>query len=353
MNDYRRPHSLFFPLLLVAAGILILLINMGSLPGTVWQNLVQYWPVIFIIAGLDGLYKRDGWVGPLVLLGLGTVLLLGNLHYIAYSGFSLLLRLWPILLVAIGLDVILGHRASIWSNLIRVALGIALIGGIVWLATVSPYFSMGMKSVPFEQSLDKATSSEVRFSVAVGELYLGGGADKNVLVSGTAGLPKEMSLDPVYVAPKNGKSQLTVAGNDVVILPVHSSVSPWEFDLNSDIPIDLSSEIGVGEMRVNLSDTKVSEFESKMGIGYSMVTLPDNMDVNAHISGAIGEMVIRIPSDSEVLIKVDNGIVNTVMPAGYTRTEGTIRSPEAKPGADKINLNVDLAIGSLVIQETN
>ena len=352
MNEFQKPKSLFFPLLLVAAGVLILLINVGSLPGTVWENLVQYWPVILIIAGLDGLYKRDGWVGPLVLLGLGTVLLLGNLHYIAYSGFTLLLKLWPILLVAIGLDVIFGHRASIWSNLIRVGLGIALIGGIVWLATVSPYFSMGMKSVPFEQSLDKAKESDVRFAIAVGELYLSGGADEDMLIAGNAGLPKEMDLNTDYAAPKNGKSELTIEGNDVVILPVHSTTSPWEFDVNSEIPINLNAEVGIGEMRINLIDTKVAEFNSEMGIGLTVLTLPEDVDVvDAHVSGAIGQLVIRVPENAEVVIKTDNAIVSSSLPAGYTRGEGVIRSPEADSGANEINLDVELAIGSLIIQE--
>ena len=351
MNENRKPASLFFPLLLVAAGVLILMINTGSLSGTVWQNLTQYWPVILLIAGLDGLYKRDGWVGPLVLLGLGAVLLLANLGYIEDSGFSLLLKLWPVLLVAIGLDVIFGHRASIWSNLIRVALGIALIGGIVWLATVSPYFSMGMKSVPFEQSLDKAKEAEVRFGVAVGELYLSGGAEDDVLVSGKAGLPKEIDLQPVYDAPANGKSRLAIEANDVVILPVHSSISPWEFDLNSEIPIFLTAGTGIGEMRVNLSDTLVSEFESEMGIGQTVITLPEDLDVEASASVAIGELVIKVPAGSEVLIKTDNAIVGTTLPVGYTRSGDTIRSPKSDAGASKITLNLEVAIGSLVIQE--
>ncbi|MCK7476129.1 MAG: DUF5668 domain-containing protein [Rhodopseudomonas palustris] len=105
MADYRKPRSLFFPLLLIAVGLLIFLVNIGKIEGTTWDNLLKFWPVILIAAGLDGIYKRDGWVGPLVLLGFGTILLLGNLGILAQNGFSLLWRLWPVLLVAIGLDI--------------------------------------------------------------------------------------------------------------------------------------------------------------------------------------------------------------------------------------------------------
>lgn len=351
MNEEKKPKSLFFPMLLIAVGVFIFLINIGTVSGTTWQNMIQYWPVILIIGGLDGLYKRDGWVGPLVLLGLGTVLLLGNLHYLQYSGFAMIIRLWPILLVAIGLDVLFGHRASIWSNLIRIFVGLLLVGGIVWLAALSPFFSLGMRSVPFEQTLDDATKSALRFTIAVGELNLSGGADEDMLISGTAGLPKEMSLEPDYSAPIDGVSSLKLAGNGVVIVPVNTATSPWNFDLNSDIPIELNAELGVGEMRIDLSDTHVADIDTEMGIGQTIITLPDGMDVDATISGAIGELVIRVPKGCDVLIKTDKAIVGSTIPDGYIRDEDIIRSPDAKAGADKITLQVELAIGSIVIQE--
>ena len=353
MSENRNPKSLFFPMLLIAVGVFIFLINIGTVPGTTWQNLLQYWPVILVIGGLDGLYKRDGWIGPLVLIGFGTVLLLGNLHYLEYSGFALLLRLWPILLVAIGLDVLFGHRGSVWSNLFRIILGLMLVGGIVWLAALSPVFSLGMKSVPFEQTLDKATQSDMRFAVAVGELNLAGGTDEDMLVSGFAGLPKEMTLSPDYSAPKNGKSSLTLEGDGVVIIPINSSISPWNFDLNSVIPIDLEAELGIGEMRVDLTDTHVDQIDIEMGIGQTTLTLPSGMDVDATVSGAIGELVIRVPKGCEVMIMTDKAIVGTSLPAGYTHVGDIIKSPAAKKGADQINLNVDLAIGSIEIQEIN
>jgi hypothetical protein len=350
-HKYKKPGSLFFPLLLVALGVFIFLINIGTISGSLWENLMQYWPVILIIAGLDGLYRRDGWVGPMVLLGLGTIMLLGNLHYLDYGGFALFLRLWPILLVAIGLDVILGHRGSIWSNLFRVVIGLALVGGIVWLATLSPFFSVGIKSMDFEQKLDKATSSEIRFTMAVGEMNLSGGADKDMLVSGKAGLPKEMTLEPHYSAPVNGKSSLSLEGNGMVIIPVNTNMSPWNFDLNSKIPMDLTTEMGAGQMRIDLTGTKVNEISTEMGVGQTILTLPSGMDVNATVSGAVGELLIRVPKGAEVVIKMDKAVVGSSMPNGYLRDHDTIRSPEAKAGADKITIQADLAVGSIDIEE--
>ena len=187
MNDFKKPRSLFFPLLLIVVGLLIFLINMGKVEGSTWDNLLTYWPVILILGGLDGLYKRDGWVGPLVLLGFGTILLLGNLGYLGEDGFTLLLRFWPVLLVAIGLDIAFGSRKSVWSSLLRVGLGLTLVAGILWLAVASP-LGVGMKSVDFEQSLDGAKESSLAFEIAAGKLNLSGGAETSQLLSGSAGV---------------------------------------------------------------------------------------------------------------------------------------------------------------------
>jgi hypothetical protein len=350
MNEFRKPKSLFFPLLLIAAGVFIFLINIGTIQGTTWDNLLQYWPVILIIGGLDGLYKRDGWVGPLVLIGLGTVLLLGNLHYLATGGFALLLRLWPILLVAIGLDIAFGHRSSAWNNIIRVFLGILLVAAIVWLAVASP-FSAGLKSVEFGQPLDNAERSDITFTIPAGEFILGGGAEKSMLVTGTAGLPKEMEFNPLYVAPKNGKSVLTIEGNGVVILPLNSSSLPWDFRLNSQIPINLLTKLGAGEMRFDLTGTKVASIKSELGVGMMTITLPAGMDVDANLRAAVGELVVRIPKGSEVVITTHTAIGSTNIPAGYTKSNGVIRSLANSSDAHKITINMELAIGTLIVQE--
>jgi len=45
-------------------------------------------------------------------------------------------RLWPVLLIAIGLDILFGRRSAIGS-LIALVLVIAVIAGAVWLAVAA------------------------------------------------------------------------------------------------------------------------------------------------------------------------------------------------------------------------
>ncbi len=347
MYEYKKPRSLFFPLLLIVVGLLLFLINIGKVEGSTWDNLLTYWPVILILGGLDGLYKRDGWVGPLVLLGFGTILLLGNLGYLGENGFTLLLRLWPVLLVAIGLDIAFGNQKSVWSSLLRVGLGLALVAGILWLAVASP-FGAGMKSVDFEQSLDGAMESSLAFEISAGRLDLAGGANTNQLLSGSAGVPRESDLQVDYSQPVNGKSSLVLRGNSISFLPVNAGTYPWDVMLNSDIPIDLDLEMAAGMVNLDLEDTRVSGLNTDLAMGSAIITFPEGVDVNGRINCAVGQLIIRIPRSSHVSINLDTALVPVRIPDAYQRNGDTIQYLAGS--GTKIDLDISLAVGNLIIE---
>lgn len=348
MGEFRKPRSLFFPLLLIAAGLLIFLVNVDRIDGTLWDNLAKYWPVILIIGGLDGLYKRDGWVGPLVVLGFGVVILLGNIGIIEQNGFTLLLRLWPVLLVAIGLDIAFGNRKTLWSTLLRIGLGLALVGGILWLAMVSPV-SGNIRSIPFEQSLDKATSSSLSMSVTVGEIHLSGSAGANQLITGTAGVARESDLDVNYRKPSAGESSLELKGESVSYFPISAGSYPWTFKMNSSIPVTVTMEQAVGMQVLDFESTLVHEFNSELAVGTITVTLPEKSDFTGKIECAVGQVIIRIPKGSNVTIRTDTAVVPISIPQTYHRTGDTI---EYLAGSgNRVVLEINIAVGNLVIEE--
>ena len=111
----KQPRSLFFPVLLVIVGVVLLASNMKVVPASGWDILAQWWPVLLVLSGLNSLYMRQGVVGPLVLTGLGVVLLLGNLGYLQVSALETLWRFWPVLLIAVGVELLFGRQRSAWA----------------------------------------------------------------------------------------------------------------------------------------------------------------------------------------------------------------------------------------------
>ena len=128
ITPHRRRSSLFGPLLLIALGIVFLLSNLRVLQGDIWETILRLWPVILIVVGLDSIYKREGLVGAIFIIGLGVVFLLANFGLLAVDVWTLLLSLWPVLLVAIGIDLVIGRR-SLWASLAGLVVLLAILAG--------------------------------------------------------------------------------------------------------------------------------------------------------------------------------------------------------------------------------
>lgn len=343
-----KPRSLFFPLLLISIGVVLFLVNVGTIQGTAWSVLETYWPAILIIAGLDGFYKRDGWIGPLVLVGFGAVLLAGNLGYLGQSAWQLLLRLWPIFLVGIGLDIAFGKGHSTWSVLGRAAIGLLLVAGIFWLAVFSPS-GTSYNPITVNQSLDGATSSTMRLSMAAGQFDLQGGAAKTTLINGSASVPKDQSSNPVYTTPVSGKSTFHLDTTGIAV-PFESRQAVWDLQVNPAVLLDLTTRMGAGEMNLDLRNTHVTNIDSKLAVGQMNVDLPAKISINGKLDTAVGEIVLGIPTCAAVTVHVNRGISELSLPAGYTNTNGTVRYPAPSGcAANQINLDLNLAIGSLRI----
>jgi hypothetical protein len=70
----RNDRSLFFPLALIAAGVIWILVSMGRIPAENLWALVNFWPFLLIAAGL-GLILRSFWRGSQLLV---DVLIVGG-----------------------------------------------------------------------------------------------------------------------------------------------------------------------------------------------------------------------------------------------------------------------------------
>lgn len=50
---------MFHAVFLITLGVLLLLNNFGFLPWNIWQNLVPFWPVFIIFAGIDTVFGKS------------------------------------------------------------------------------------------------------------------------------------------------------------------------------------------------------------------------------------------------------------------------------------------------------
>lgn len=85
LESPREAPNLFWPVVLIGAGVVILMSNLGML----LHNpvvLLPFWPVLLIVAGIEIIFARTGVLGTLVSAALGLAVVLGALWYLNLPG---------------------------------------------------------------------------------------------------------------------------------------------------------------------------------------------------------------------------------------------------------------------------
>jgi hypothetical protein len=300
--------------------------------------------------------RRGGLVGPVILIGLGVVFLLNNLGILSWSMWDVIFRLWPVLLIAAGLDIIIGRRSA-WGSLLALALTLIVLAGALWL--FGAYARTGQAGLGEEirQTLDGATEAEVVIAHSVGTLrvesLLASRAESANLIEGTIrpGRGEKVARD---FAIEGEKATFTLRSEGVSVGPFPGGWGgqwTWNLGLNSDIPLDLEISLGVGQSDVDLRDLMVSELDMDMGIGQTTVTLPEEGRFWARIDGAIGQTTIRIPEGLAVRVHVDTGLAARQLPHNYRCRDDVCTSPGYESAEDRVDLDVSQAIGNVAVRQ--
>jgi hypothetical protein len=117
---------------------------------------------------------------PIVLIGIGVIWLLVNFNLIPAFSIGRLLRLWPLFLIAAGLELLFG-RGRAW---IGALIGLLTVGAAVALLMFGQQLGLAqttaLKTEAFDAPLDGATSAKVTLDLDQYASEVGSTADAEV-----------------------------------------------------------------------------------------------------------------------------------------------------------------------------
>lgn len=347
--EKQRRHSIFWALILIVAGALLLLNTMNILPGNFVELLLKLWPLLFIIGGLDNIIQGRGWVWAVISLGLGTVFLLANFGILPWTSWNLLLRMWPLILVAVGLDLIFEGRGAA-TTIIGVLIALIIMAGVGWFAiSNSPTTKLG--STPVTQTLEGATSANVRVTDPVGRMELRSGASGDKLMEGSAQLMGPMSLAQDYdVQAKHGSLNLSTRGGGPVAWTGGWSEPLWTFKLTDDVPLTLNAETAAGSLVLDLTGLDLTELRATVAVGSLELTLDPQDAFEGRLENPVGRIRIYVPAGTLVELTMDTVISTSSLPAGFEKIDKVIYSPGATAANARVKLTVEQPIGLVSLE---
>lgn len=345
----KERKGIFFPLLLLTAGVLLLLSNFGYLPGGIWGFVEVYWPVILIISGLDGLFSGNGITGSLLIAGFGGLLLAGNLGYITLSAWELIVKGWPLILIGAGLDFIIGRRSAI-RTIFSLLLAFMLIAGLVWIAELSIPGSVTERE--FQQMYDDQSKLDLNIYRSAGRVNLSSAGSDEFLVDAKLNLTRNEVMEPeVELGESSAFIRLATDKRSFPGASRASNSAEWEIKVHIEPELTLKSVVIVGENSIDIRGLDAENIQCETVLGKTDIYLSEDTDAKYEISGAIGKIIIHVPEGMAVSIDADKAIGATFIPGGYKQDGDWVVSPQFREGKPAIEVDVDLPIGAIQVVE--
>lgn len=298
---------------------------------------------------MDKRPQRGGLVGPLILIGLGIVFLLSNLGILEWDVWWTLLRIWPVFLIAGGIDLLVGRR-SFLGSLLALVLIVAVFAGAFWLAWKGEAGPVGTGE-EISQDLDGTTRAEIVLGPAVGTLRVEALLDSTSLVEGMVRLGSGEELEREFEV-EDGVAVFTLQSEGVTVGPFAGMGDErgWDLQLNGDVPLDLEIDLGVGLAELDLRDLMVSDLYVDFGIGQTTIKLPAEGQLQVEVNGGIGLVEIVIPRGMEARIRLDTALVTRQLPQGYRCHDDVCTSPGYASADNRVDLEIDMAIGNVSVR---
>ncbi|TET32507.1 MAG: hypothetical protein E3J69_08635 [Anaerolineales bacterium] len=295
-------------------------------------------------------HRRPSIAGPIILISIGVIFLLNNLDVIELNVWDVIMRFWPILLIAIGLDILIGRRSA-WGSAIAVVVVLAILaGGIIFFDNQSQWT---YASENFEIPLGNAEEATFSLDPALGYLLVDAlPRGSKLLLQGEV---RPFSGEEIgkTVDFSGTRATIDLRTEGVIVAPFFGGWSDqpsWDLALHPEVTTDLIVDFGVGKAELDLQDLQINELHVEQGLGQMILLLPsmDNMDII--LEGGIGEIQVVIPEDVGVRLRAGVGIGNVLVPSDYTHDGDFYLSPGYAAAVSQIEMVIDLGIGSVRVR---
>ncbi|MCO5183011.1 MAG: DUF5668 domain-containing protein [Anaerolineae bacterium] len=264
--------------------------------------------------------------GPIVLITVGIVFLLSNLGQLPTTlNWGAALRLWPLLLVFLGLNLIVRQAPRPFGSLLSALVAIAAILTFAYVVLFADQISVlqgdtapsqaavWQRNVPISYPLDGIESADVRIDLNEIPAHIAGLESDANLIEGTVTYVGDLIFD----VNRNGNSA------DVVLDT--STTDWWFFDpgnwnrsaeddswdvlLNPNVIYDLYLDTASGSYDIDLGSFTVTDLELDSGSGVGSLVMPSG-SYSAQIDSGSGALYAVLPRSGQQQLDIDSGSGN-------------------------------------------
>lgn len=330
--------------------------------------------------------------GPLMLITIGVYFLMANLGVLPDLNWGAALRLWPLLLVFAGLNIIVRQVPRPGGTWLSLLVSLVTIGVFSYaLLFARPVEFLGNIELFGEVTVKREAIAFPADDVRSADIYLNTGAP-NAEISALVDSPNLIDGEVTYVdelafetSVSDGRANVSLETADsrnwwVWLNPANWSIdgedNEWFIGLNSRLPIDLVLDVGSGSVDLELDELTLEALEIDGGSGSATVTLPGGdydatYDIGSgsvvmtlpadgrhdiNIMGGSGSLTLNLPDTMEMEFSAESGsgglsVLNDRLDRGGTRSGDEVWATAGYEDApNRVTLFVDIGSGSVTVR---
>jgi cell wall-active antibiotic response 4TMS protein YvqF len=255
------------------------------------------------------MYRTRGLLFPLVLIAIGVIVLLVNTGVLSQDALQRLGDLWPLLLVILGLQLILNHTLPRQqATLVGLAVTVVIVIAAVLYATLAPATSLGARSADVSERLGGLTAATLDTNYNGATVEVQAGSLDNLLYKAHVDYPggenpPTFSLDhetgTLAIRESNGFSPFHLFGsNRRHILLTLTDQIPWTIKIGG----------GAADVSFELRHLQLSKVEISGGASRVDAQLPaPKGTVAVIVDGGASDLTLRAPAETEWRVSVSGG----------------------------------------------
>ena len=338
--------------------------------------------------------KANKIIKGLTLLLIGTILLANTLEILEWSVWSNIFKLWPLLVISLGLSLIFRGKSLSFMGPLIIFLGIIAGVGASYMGisiegemvrevkTLSREIVIEVEKVPetetaleteitpeIETVPDTETTLEtevvletkeypeiekasIELNLDVGKLTL---SESTPLLYECISQYRYKEFEPFEKYSSTEKeASILIYHSPVIKRRISSNIrNDWQLKLNNKIIYDLSVKTGAIDIDCNLSDFKVEKLYIESGASNINLVLPQ-YDSKIIIDTGVSNIDIAIPKNVGATVNIDSGIaIKDLDVDDFIKKDGTYISNNYDYSEFKTEIEIDCGVSNIDIDYTD
>jgi hypothetical protein len=304
-------------------------------------------------------YRRPSLFWPILLIGAGVTFLLSNLGLLPADPWPLLWNLWPLILVIIGLDILLGRR-SVLGGVFSAIFALLFVGAVVAMLFVAQNYpqwgtwgSANLRQDYVSHPLGGVEQAEVVIDFPSGSSRLFALDDSSKLIEADLRYYGSLSKS---VSASNGAARVRLdsrwgswwGGG------WWRGGSNWIIGLHPAVEYDLDLDTGSSDCELELSQLRLRSFRLDAGSGHIRLTLPERGQYQLKLDAGSGDIDIDVPEGVDVRVEYEAGSGNLNAPrlrkVSHDGRDGIYESDEFSQAGDSVTIALDGGSGDVRIR---